>query len=987
MNPQFTLRPLGYLAMPLLMLLLQELPLMGQTYTTKLSNRRSIQSDWAGIGSQNSTRDGLYISHPKMLTNAPAMNPKVIRFPSGGNANWWDWKTGWFVNNPNSPNHKPNEAPEYNTLENFKKLLDATDAVPLFVVNMISSTLAYQLEMLHYADSLGIAIKYIELGNEFYLDEDEDSAYIYSIFPDAQVYGTVASKWIDSIHAHFPECKVAAQGAFNRNNQERRVAWDADLVKTLEGEDAITYHEYYSSSGNEGSSGNGDGKYTVKDIPEFFYRPFKAWNILSSEDLPTVRPGKEVWITEFNMQDFNVPVHGSWGHALFVATQTLHFLESEKITNVNFHTLSGSAGYGSYFTDYIGFKFKSGGSFQQPPNPPTTTPWDLTASGNAIELINETVNGMKYASQLSFEGIPMISILDKDDSVSYPALYGWQFSNNNGSAAVLVNLTANDIKINTADVFKGGGSYTSISADPLDYIANDGDVLRKSATLPTNFTVKAYGIIKITSSYVPDVPPSAFVTAVGSTTFCQGDSVNLMSGSDHYAYLWSTGETTKKIWAKNSGDYWLRVWDKKEGYWASDTLSVTVNPKPEIPTIKNSGNDAFCIGSSTVLTVKNIDANATYKWSTGVTGTSLTIINPGTYTVSVTDQNGCSSVSTGTAITAYPLPQPVITASGPLTFCDGQSVQLDAGADYPTCKWSTDKNGHLLTVTKSGSYNVTVTDINGCTNTSSFVTVVVNPLPSANITTNGPNTFCEGNSPTFLSANSVYPHYQWVKGSKDIDNATSKNYYPLSTGTYKVTVTDVNNCVNQSNGKDITVNTKPKAKVTLTGSKNICNGATRMLSAYVGNGYTYQWIKNEINIPGATQSIYIVSTAGDYLCRVTNLNGCTEDSKVTTFTSDCKEADLASYASDMESAITIYPNPAYNIIHINAVFSTEAPLAHLIISNLLGVVLYSDQQPLNGLQYNNDLKLPDTFTNGTYLLSINNGSQVIFSKFIVAGKR
>src|SRR5581483_7676541 len=90
-------------------------------------------------------------------------------------------------------------------------------------------------------------------------------------------------------------------------------------------------------------------------------------------------------------------------------------------------------------------------------------------------------------------------------------------------------------------------------------------------------------------------------------------------------------------------------------------------------------------------------------------------------------------------ITENPLPaQPVITASGPTTFCDGNSVTLTASAAN-AWRWNTGSSRQSISVSSSGSYYVTVTDANGCTSpASSSVTVKANPLPAGDITVAGP---------------------------------------------------------------------------------------------------------------------------------------------------------------------------------------------------------------------------------------------------------
>jgi hypothetical protein len=584
------------------------------------------------------------ISQPDLIREIPNLNPKVLRFPSGGAANWWDWKTGWFIDDPDVPQTHPNLTPVDNTLEKFKIMVDTTGATPMFVLNMISSNLQYQLGMLKHADSIGLPVRYVELGEEFYLAEESDSTLIYSVFPTAESYGTVASKWIDSIHYYFPNALVAAQGAFNRNSDTRRLTWDTSVVKTLEGEDVISFHEYFNSSSTE-AQGEGDGVYTPSDIKEFMYRPFKAWNILRTEDLPTVRPGREVWITEYNLQDTHIPVHGSWGHGLFVATQSMLFLESPLITRLYFHTACGSAGYGAYFTDNKGFLFDEDGMFIEPANPPITDPWSFTAAGRGVQLFSEAVDGMKYASPLTFDGIPSIPFLDKEDTVSYPAVYGWQFSNDNGSSALIVNVSANEYKIKTTAVFPSGGTYTRYTSDPLDYVSSDTGVNHKSDELGSTLSLKAYSITQIQSNAVPLPPPSVTIKALTPTVVCVGDSVHLDAGKNYLNYLWSTGETSRKIFVKNTGNYWVKVWTAENGYYAIDTMSVTVNPLPIAPVIKISGDAELCQGESVTLSVKTIKDGISYQWSTGAWGNTLNVSAAGSYVLTAVDQNSCTANS------------------------------------------------------------------------------------------------------------------------------------------------------------------------------------------------------------------------------------------------------------------------------------------------------------------------------------------------------
>src|SRR4029079_12937446 len=123
-----------------------------------------------------------------------------------------------------------------------------------------------------------------------------------------------------------------------------------------------------------------------------------------------------------------------------------------------------------------------------------------------------------------------------------------------------------------------------------------------------------------------------------------------------------------------------------------------------------SGRTRFCVGGSVTLTASSA---ASYAWSNGATTSSITVNASGSYSVTVTDANGCSATSAATNVTVNPLPAASITGSGPTTFCAGCSVTLTAssGASYA---WSNGATTPSITVNDSGSYSVTVTDPHGC---------------------------------------------------------------------------------------------------------------------------------------------------------------------------------------------------------------------------------------------------------------------------------
>jgi large repetitive protein len=238
------------------------------------------------------------------------------------------------------------------------------------------------------------------------------------------------------------------------------------------------------------------------------------------------------------------------------------------------------------------------------------------------------------------------------------------------------------------------------------------------------------GQVSVTVTPAPATPA---ITADGPTIFCAGASVNLTSSSGS-AYLWSTGETSSSINVTAPGDYWVQV-TNSNGCKSpvSPALQVTVNPVPVTPTITSSGSTTFCEGESVTLTSS---PGSSYLWSTGETTQSIYVTGSGSYTVQVAGTGGCQSgpsVPLIVTVNALP-PVPIIIADGPITFCDGEDVNLTTGtaSEY---LWSDGSNSSGITVTSSGIFTVIVTDLNGCQSASSPpVQIVVNPIPEVSIT-------------------------------------------------------------------------------------------------------------------------------------------------------------------------------------------------------------------------------------------------------------
>jgi hypothetical protein len=136
------------------------------------------------------------------------------------------------------------------------------------------------------------------------------------------------------------------------------------------------------------------------------------------------------------------------------------------------------------------------------------------------------------------------------------------------------------------------------------------------------------------------------------------------------------------------------------------------------------GNDlAFCEGEPVSLDAGN--AGAEFLWSSGEVSQSIMVTDGGTYSVKVTDANGCTATDT-VVVTVNALP--VMDLGSDITLCEGDSSQLDAGNPGSNYLWNTGATSQTIYVSASSLYAVVVTDNNNCTNADT-IEVTVHPLP------------------------------------------------------------------------------------------------------------------------------------------------------------------------------------------------------------------------------------------------------------------
>jgi hypothetical protein len=245
-------------------------------------------------------------------------------------------------------------------------------------------------------------------------------------------------------------------------------------------------------------------------------------------------------------------------------------------------------------------------------------------------------------------------------TVNSSGTYSVRVTNAAGCTRVSSNTVVTVNSLPTATITPGGslnliqGQTVSLTSSPgTSYLWSPGNQTTSSITVGSagSYTVRVTNSSGCSATSAPAVVTvstgtPATITPSGPTAFCQGGSVTLTANTGT-AYLWSTGATSQSINVANAGSYTVTV--TNNGIPAvSNPVTVTVYSLPTA-TITASGSTALCSGSSVTLTAS---AGSSYLWSPGgQTTQSITVSTAGTYSVRVTNSNGCSQSSSAVNVT------------------------------------------------------------------------------------------------------------------------------------------------------------------------------------------------------------------------------------------------------------------------------------------------------------------------------------------------
>ncbi|RLD22633.1 MAG: hypothetical protein DRI69_00605 [Bacteroidetes bacterium] len=329
------------------------------------------------------------------------------------------------------------------------------------------------------------------------------------------------------------------------------------------------------------------------------------------------------------------------------------------------------------------------------------------------------------------------------------------------------------------------------------------------------------------------------------------------NGQAPYEYFWMTPSqefTTSFIVVNEIGNYSVTVTDFN-GCTAVEAFQVEERESPNVvlpPDIIKCEADLI---QGVDIEVDDDFSFIQWNWSTSETGPTINITDVGTYTVTVTNDGGCTS-SASVSVSVYdPIPDLFVDT---VWICPGGTSDINGDPNY-SYEWNFTSTGSFYLATQEGVIFVLITDINGCTREEEIEVVESANLPVVFI---ADTVICSG-TPVEISIN-PYPIANWYSNTELTDFIASGTMITATdAGLYFIEVSDGNGCF----GKDSIQIYESDPVADINGTQAICDGESSTLD--VGTWTSIEWSTGE------TTSTITTDTAGTFTVTVTDALNCT----------------------------------------------------------------------------------------------------------------
>lgn len=492
-----------------------------------------------------------------------------------------------------------------------------------------------------------------------------------------------------------------------------------------------------------------------------------------------------------------------------------------------------------------------------------TGTWEPYSSANGwqLDLAHGILPNLCYPDTTSL--CPVITVNANGTNAICTSINGTATATATGGAAPYTYAWSNT---------QTGGSLTGLAAGTYTVTAMDADGCTGTATV----TISVSNVTLSVSA--TDTDNTSCTTPNGTAT------ATVTGGTPQYSYVWSGGlGVTATINSLAAATYTVTVYDANG---CSGTSSTTVGSAPPTITVSLAGPatpNTQCINPNGEATVSATGGTPgyTYQWPASAnnqTGATATSLAGGTYTVTATDNAGCTG--TGNIVVGTTTPNIVlsVTNSTPSTNCatpDGSAtVAANGGTPGYTYQWPASANnqtGATATALAGGTYTVTVTDTTGCTGTGNVTITATTPTITVTITNTTGNSSCttpNGDATVSVTGGTGPYGVAWS------NNDTGTSVSGLANGTYTVTATDANQCTGM-NTVTITDNRPVLGVNVATSPVTSCvldNGSATATESGATGSVTYTWSTS----PAQTTATASNLAAGNYTVTVLDqTSGCT----------------------------------------------------------------------------------------------------------------
>lgn len=276
-----------------------------------------------GLNGNLTAYDRPWSTTPELVEAIRGSGLLLIRYPAGMVGNYWDPATGWIDQGVSEEDfispwlYELQDDDKAYTLDDLAFYRAETGGQTVFMLNMLTQGLEDNLAMLREAESRGIPVNRVELGNEFYFERFDLAV---SRFPTAESYAAEANVWAAAIKAEWPDSQVVAIGNAEHADglPERESTWNERVIPALSSDvNAITLHIYPRPDQAAGET-------------------YAA--ILARSELGEY--AGDVWVTEFNVSDYVGNVKNTELHGQLVTQWLEAFDEDERVRLVLLHNIT-----------------------------------------------------------------------------------------------------------------------------------------------------------------------------------------------------------------------------------------------------------------------------------------------------------------------------------------------------------------------------------------------------------------------------------------------------------------------------------------------------------------------------------------------------------------------------------------------------------------------------------------------------------------------